>query len=411
MAFPKIAKWNHFIFLQNDGLPGFLLNSFVQLQASNGLLIVWSPWKSVWHFSDIIHFVHTQFPENLSVFPWHQNYGFCRDREMKSFYFSPKWRSSGLPIEFFCVTPGFRRSSYCVKTVEVRLAFCFNIIHFVDTRFRENLSVFPWHQNYGFCRYRQITSFYFSPKWRSSTLVIEFFCVTAGFQRSSYYVKPVEVRLAFFLCNTFCRYSVSRNLSVFPWHQNYGFYRDREMKSFYFSPKWRSSELPIEFFCLIAGFQRFSYCVKTVEVCLAFCFNIIHFVDTQFRENLSVFPWHQNYDFCRYREMTSFYFSPKWRSSGLPIEFFCVTAGFQRPSYCVKPVEVRLAFFLCNTFCRYSVSRNISVFPWHQNYGFCRYREMKSFYFSPKWRSSGLPIEFFCATAGFQRSSYFVKPV
>ena len=140
-------------------------------------------------------------------------------------------------------------------------------------------------------------------------------------------------------------------------------------------------------------------------------FDIIHFVDTQFRENLSVFPWHQNYGFCRDREMKSFYFSPKWRSSGLPIELFCVTAGFQRSSYCVKPVEVRLAFFLCNTFCRYSVSRNISVFPWHQNYGFCRYREMKSFYFSQKWRSSGLPIEFFCATTGFQRSSYFVKPV
>ena len=253
-------------------------------------------------------------------------------------------------------------------------------------------------------------SFYFSPKWRSSEHPIQCFCVTTGFQRSSYCVKLVEVRMAFFLCNTFCRYSVSRNLSVFPWHKNYGFSRYREMKSFYFSPKWRSSGLPIEFFCVTAGFQRSSYCVKTVEVRLAFCFNIKHFVDTQFRENLSVFPWHQNYGFCRDREMKSFYFSPKWRSSGLPIEFFCVTAGFQRSSYCVKPVEVRLAFFLCNTFCRYSVSRNISVFPCHQNYGFCRYREMKSFYFSPKWQTSGLPIEFFCATAGFQRSSYFVKP-
>ena len=171
------------------------------------------------------------------VFPLHQNYRFCRDREMKSFYFSPKWRSSGLPIEFFFVTAGFQRSSYCVKTVEVRLAFCFNIIHFVDTQFRENVSVFPWHQNYGFCRYREMTSFYFSPKWRSSRLPIEFFCVTAGFQRSSYCVKPVEVRLAFFLCNTFCRYSVSRNLSVFPWHQNYGFYRDRQNEIILFFSK------------------------------------------------------------------------------------------------------------------------------------------------------------------------------
>ena len=174
-------------------------NSFVLLRASNGLLIVWSQWKSVWHFFYIIHFVDTQFPENLSVFPWHQNYGFCRDREMKSFYFSPKWRSSELPIEFFCLTAGFQWSSYCVKTVDVRLAFCFNIIHFVDTEFRENLSVFPWLQNYGFCRYREMISFYFSPKWRSSGRPIEFFCVTAGFQRSSYCVKPVEVRLAFFL--------------------------------------------------------------------------------------------------------------------------------------------------------------------------------------------------------------------
>ena len=245
---------------------------------------------------------------------------------MKSFYFSPKWRSSGLllcncglqTIFLFCEARGSPSGIF------------FYIIHFVDTQFRENLRVFPWHQNYGSCRDREIKSFYFSQKWRSYGLPIEFFCVTAGFQRSSYCVKPVEVRLAFFLCNTFCRYSVSRNLSVFPWHQNYGFYRDREMKSFYFSPKWRSSELPIEFFCLTAGFQRSSYCVKTVEVRLAFCFNIIHFVDTQFRKNLSVFCWHQNYGFCRDREMKSFYFSPKWRSSGLPIEFFCATAGFQR---------------------------------------------------------------------------------
>ena len=233
----------------------------------------------------------------------------------------------------------------------------FYIIHFVDTQFRENLSVFPFHQNYGFCRYREMKSFYFSPKWWSSELPIECFYVTTGFQRSSYCVKPVEVRMEFFLCNTFCRWSVSRNLSVFPWHKNYGFSRYREMKSFYFSPKWRSSGLPIEFFCVTAGFQRSSYCVKTVEVRLAFCFNIKHFVDTQFRENLSVFPWHQNYGFCRDREVKSIYFSPKWRSSGLPIEFFCATAGFQWSSYCVKPVEVRLAFFWYNTFCTYSVSR------------------------------------------------------
>ena len=182
-------------------------------------------------------------------------------------------------------------------------------------------------------------SYYFSPKWQFSGLPIEFFCVTSGFQRRG---SPSGI---FFLCNTFCRYSVSRNLSVFHWHQNYGFCSDREMKSFYFSPKWRSSGLPIEFFCLTAGFQRSSYCVKTMEVRRAFCFNIIHFVDTQFRENLSVFPWHQNYGFCWDREMKSFCFSPKWRSSGLPIEFFCVTTGFQWSSYCVKPVEVRLAFF------------------------------------------------------------------
>ena len=118
------------------------------------------------------------------------------------------------------------------------------------------------------------------------------------------------------------------------------------MKSFYFSPKWRSSGLPIEFFCVTAGFQLSSYCVKPVEVRLAFFLNLTHFIDTEFRENLSVFAWHQNYSFCRDCEMKSFYFSPKWRSSGLPIEFFCVTAGFQRSSYCVKPVEVHQAFLL-----------------------------------------------------------------
>ena len=160
-------------------------------------------------------------------------------------------------------------------------------------------------------------------------LPIEFFCVTAGLERSSYCVKPVEVRLAFFNMIHFVDTQFRENLNVFPWHQNYGLYRDREMKSFYFSPKWWSSGLPIKFFCVTAGFQRSSYCVKTVEDRLAFCFNIIHFVDIQFRENLSVFNWHQNYVFCRDREMKSFYFSPKWRSSywillsncGLPTVF------------------------------------------------------------------------------------------
>ena len=231
MAFAEIAKWNHFIFLQNDGLPGFLLNSFLQLRASNGLLIVWSPWKSVWHFSDIIHFVHTQFLENLSVFPWHQNYGFCRDREMKSFYFSPKWRSSGLPIEFFCVTAGFQRSSYCVKTVEVRLAICFNIIHFVDTQFRENLSVFPWHQNYGFCRYREMTFFSKMTVFRASYWILLYNC---GLPTVFLLCEARGSPFGIFLCNTFSRYSVSRNLSVFPWHKIMAFTEIAKWNNFIF---------------------------------------------------------------------------------------------------------------------------------------------------------------------------------
>ena len=139
MAFAEIAKWNHFIFLQNDGLPGFFC---VTAGFKRSSYFVKPVAVRLAFFFYIIHFVDTQFRENLSVFLWHQNYGFCRDPEMKSFYFSPKWRSSVLPIEFFCVTAGFQRSSYCVKTVEIRLAFCFNIIHFVDSQFRENLSVF-----------------------------------------------------------------------------------------------------------------------------------------------------------------------------------------------------------------------------------------------------------------------------
>ena len=192
-----VFRASHWILLSNYLLPTFF--SFCEERGSPSGI-----------FFDVIHFVDTQFRESLSVFPGHENYGFCRNREMKSFYFSIKWRSSGLPIEFFCVTAGFQQSSSCVKTVEIRLAFCFHIIHFVDSQFGENLSVFPWHQNYGFCRDREMKSFYFSPKWRSSGLPIEFFCLTAGFQPSSHCVKPVEVRLAFLLCNSFCRYSVSR---------------------------------------------------------------------------------------------------------------------------------------------------------------------------------------------------------
>ena len=191
----------------------------------------------------------------------------------------------------------------------------------------------------------------FLSKTTSSRLPIEFFCVTAGFQQSSYCVKTMEVR---HIMINFVDTQFRENLSVFPWHQNYGFCRDREMKIILFSPKRQSSGIPIEFFCVTAGFQRSSYCVKTVEVRHI----MINFVDTQFRENLSVFPWHQNYGFCRDREMKIILFSPKRQSSGLPIEFFCVTAGFQRSSYCVRPMEVRLAFFISyNKFCRYSVSR------------------------------------------------------
>ena len=185
-------------------------------------------------------------------------------------------------------TAGFQRSSYCVKTVEVRHI----IINFVDTQFRENLSVFPWHQHYRFCRDGEMKIILFSPKRRSSGLPTEFFCVTAGFQRSSYCVKTVELR---HIIINFVDTQFRENLSVFPWHQHFGFCRDREMKIILFSPKRRSSGLPIEFFCVTVGFQRSSYCVKTVEVRHI----IINFVDTQFRENLSVFHWHQNYGLSR----------------------------------------------------------------------------------------------------------------
>ena len=111
--------------------------------------------------------------------------------------------------------------------------------------------------------------------------------------------------------------------------------------------------------CVTAGFQRSAYCVNPWKSVWHFLFLIIHFVDAQFCENLSVFPWHQNYFLCRDRETKSFYFSAKRRSSGLPIEFFCVTAVFQRSSYCVKTVEIRLTLFISyNIFCRYSVSLN-----------------------------------------------------
>ena len=113
-------------------------------------------------FFYIIHFVDTQFREYLSVFLWHQNYGFCRDREMKSFYFSPKWRSSGLPIEFFYCNCGLPTVSLLCEARGSPCGIFFYVIHFVDTQFRENLSVFPLHQNYGFCRNRQneIISFF-----------------------------------------------------------------------------------------------------------------------------------------------------------------------------------------------------------------------------------------------------------
>ena len=106
MAFAAIAKRKSFYFLQNDGFPGFQRSSLCV--------------KTVEVHHIIINFVDTQFRESLSVFPWDQNYGFCRDREMKIILFSPKRQSSGRSIEFFNVTVGFQRSSCCVKTVEVR---------------------------------------------------------------------------------------------------------------------------------------------------------------------------------------------------------------------------------------------------------------------------------------------------
>ena len=136
MAFEEIAKWNHFIFLQNESLPGFLLNSF-------------------------------------------------------------------------CLTAGFQRSSYCVKPVEIRLAF-FYVIHFVDTQFRENISVFPWHQNYAFWKGPEMKSFYFSPKWRSSGLPIDFSLSNCGLPTVFLLCEARGSPSRIFLCNSFCRYSVSR---------------------------------------------------------------------------------------------------------------------------------------------------------------------------------------------------------
>ena len=93
------------------------------------------------------------------------------ESQIKIILFSAKRRSSGLPFEFFCVFAGFQRSSYCVKTVEVRHI----IINFLDTQLRENLSVFPWHQNYGFCTDSEMKITLFSLKRLSSRLPIEFF--------------------------------------------------------------------------------------------------------------------------------------------------------------------------------------------------------------------------------------------
>ena len=80
----------------------------------------------------------------------------------------------------------------------------------------------------------------------------------------------------------------------------------------------RSSSLSIECFCAIVSFQWSPL------------FLPINYEETQFTEDSRMFIFHQNH-------------------AELPIEFFCVTAGLQRSSYCVKPVEVRLAFFLYNT--------------------------------------------------------------
>ena len=58
-----------------------------------------------------------------------------QSRELKIILISPKRRSSVRPIEFFSVTLGFQRSSYCVKTLKVRHWVYFLVINAAQTQF------------------------------------------------------------------------------------------------------------------------------------------------------------------------------------------------------------------------------------------------------------------------------------
>ena len=61
-----------------------------------------------------------------------------------------------------------------------------------------------------------------------------------------------------------------------------------------------------------------------------------------FCESPSRSPWYLNSDW----NINGL--APKWRTSGLPIQIYCFTLGFQRASLCGRPFEARVVFIIQN---------------------------------------------------------------
>ena len=104
------------VWLQNDGLLGFLFKSIVSHSASNGLLFVEDHLKPVsFYFSPL----QQLFCESPSRSPWYLN----SDRNTN--ILSPKRQASGLPIQIYCLIMSFQRASFCGRPSEVRVSSIF----------------------------------------------------------------------------------------------------------------------------------------------------------------------------------------------------------------------------------------------------------------------------------------------
>ena len=163
------------VWLQNDGLLGFLFKSIVPLWASNGLLIMED------HLKPVL-FLFFTFTATLL---WKPVWKPVVLKLWKNKWFDSKMTASGLLIQICCLIMGFQRASLCGRPSEVRVSF-------ICQSFCESPSRSPWYLN------SDSNTNGLAPKWRGSGLPVQIYCFTLGFQRASLCGRPFEASVSFY---------------------------------------------------------------------------------------------------------------------------------------------------------------------------------------------------------------------